>query len=222
MGRIENVHFWPFFYSFKAPESQNLKNWMLENATAFIFGRTDWQYVTNTFVFGYNTGYRFVAGANNGCNGNFLGIAADYCNRCVVVDKLQIYGILITNGEFVALPGDDSEEVYIGPDADGVINFNNCAFWGHSNRIATIHNGQVTFNSCNLMHWDKHKKNEAAIDASGGRLTVNGCFFNSPGKAVRVGQGVETAVIMGNQGKEGFEIDNQIGHKCQMGLNVSP
>ena len=27
---------------------------------AFIFGRSDWQYVLNTFCFGYNVGYKFI------------------------------------------------------------------------------------------------------------------------------------------------------------------
>ena len=32
----------------------------MENGEAFIFGRTDWQYVLNTFCFGYNVGYKFI------------------------------------------------------------------------------------------------------------------------------------------------------------------
>ena len=33
---------------------------MWRNCEAFIFGRTDWEYVNNTFVFPVNIGYRFI------------------------------------------------------------------------------------------------------------------------------------------------------------------
>ena len=48
IGRIENVHFNPWW----SVEPRLLK-WQTENGEAFIFGRTDWQYVFNTFCFGY-------------------------------------------------------------------------------------------------------------------------------------------------------------------------
>ncbi len=32
----------------------------MENGEAFIFARSDWQYVLNTFCFGYNVGYKFI------------------------------------------------------------------------------------------------------------------------------------------------------------------
>jgi len=32
----------------------------MANGEAFIFGRSDWQYVLNTFCFGYKAGYKFV------------------------------------------------------------------------------------------------------------------------------------------------------------------
>ena len=55
IGRIENVHFNPWWSM-----SPKLLEWQMENGEAFVFGRTDWQYVFNTFCFGYRVGYRFI------------------------------------------------------------------------------------------------------------------------------------------------------------------
>ncbi|MHC4643831.1 MAG: glycosyl hydrolase family 28-related protein, partial [Planctomycetota bacterium] len=55
IGRIENVHFNPW-WSMKP----KLFRWQMENGEAFIFGRSDWQYVYNTFCFGYKIGYKFI------------------------------------------------------------------------------------------------------------------------------------------------------------------
>ena len=56
----------------------------MANGEAFVFGRTDWQYVFNTFCYGYRVGYRFIETKEGMCNGNFLGIGADDCDDRVV------------------------------------------------------------------------------------------------------------------------------------------
>ncbi len=82
IGRIENVHFNPW-WSMKP----KLFEWQLEHGEAFIFGRSDWQYVLNTFCFGYNVGYRFIKSNKGVCNGNFLGIGADGCCTGLEVEQ---------------------------------------------------------------------------------------------------------------------------------------
>ena len=39
--------------------------------------RTDWEYVFNTFAFGYAIGYHFIETSTGSMNGNFLGIGSD-------------------------------------------------------------------------------------------------------------------------------------------------
>ena len=75
IGRIENVHFKSNDASFA------LAPWMLNHGTCFKFGRSDWEYVFNTFCWGWRIGYHFfesngTAGYPGACNGNFLGITA--------------------------------------------------------------------------------------------------------------------------------------------------
>ena len=91
----------------------------MDNGEAFIFGRTDWQYVLNTFCFGYHVGYKFVESKAGVCNGNFLGIGADDCQRAVLVEQSAPMGLLITNGEFVSFHGPDPTMVEVAPDPCG-------------------------------------------------------------------------------------------------------
>ena len=49
-------------------------SWQLLHGRSFVFARTDWEYVLNTFSFGYAIGYHFIASKEGSCNGNFLGI----------------------------------------------------------------------------------------------------------------------------------------------------
>src|ERR1035441_7267557 len=108
IGRIENVHFNPW-WSLKP----RLFKWQQEHGEAFIFGRSDWQYVLNTFCFGYNVGYKFVQTAAGVCNGNFLGIGADDCYTAVVVENCAPFALLISNGEFVSFHGPDPTMVRV-------------------------------------------------------------------------------------------------------------
>ena len=54
--------------------NKNFMKWQLLNGRSFVFARTDWEYVLNTFSFGYAIGYHFIESADGSCNGNFLGI----------------------------------------------------------------------------------------------------------------------------------------------------
>jgi hypothetical protein len=98
IGRIEDVHFNPWFSS-----AHPFVYYQSTYGRAFVFGRSDWEYVFNTFAFGYAIGYHFIERETGSMNGNFLGIGADLMtNASVQVDQSQPFGILITNGEFTA------------------------------------------------------------------------------------------------------------------------
>eukprot|EP01047_Picozoa_sp_COSAG01_P061253 COSAG01_NODE_7624_length_3123_cov_2.814815_2_plen_379_part_00 len=95
IGRMEDIHFNPWFSS-----ESGLIKWQVTYGRAFVFGRSDWEYVFNTFAFAYAIGYHFIERATGSMNGNFLGIGMDAAtNSSVQVDQSQPYGILITNGE---------------------------------------------------------------------------------------------------------------------------
>ena len=62
IGRVENVHWHCDFWASRAVNGNRpaVYEYMWKNLEAFTFGRTDWEYVTNTFVFPVKTGYRFI------------------------------------------------------------------------------------------------------------------------------------------------------------------
>jgi hypothetical protein len=67
VGRIENVHFNPWWSM-----HPKLQQWQMDHGEAFIFARADWQYVLNTFCFGYKVGYKFTRSPAGVCNAIFL------------------------------------------------------------------------------------------------------------------------------------------------------
>lgn len=194
IGRIENVHFNPW-WSMKP----RLFEWQMAHGEAFVFGRTDWQYVLNTFCYGYKIGYKFVQTPAGVCNGNFLGLGADDCHTALVVEQSAPYGLLITNGEFVSFKGPDPTMIEIKPTNIGSVRFVNCAFWGPCNQIAKVAgNGTVGFSDCTFVQWDRKREGRAAIQVESGTVLVRGCEFRENKPQIELGEAVRRAVITGN------------------------
>jgi len=194
IGRIENVHFNPW-WSLKP----QLFQWQQAHGEAFIFGRSDWQYVFNTFCFGYNAGYKFVETARGVCNGNFLGIGADDCFTALVVENCAPMALLISNGEFVSFHGPDPTMIRVEATNKGSVRFVNCAFWGPCNQIATIAGrGTVGFSDCTFMQWDRKNEGRHALQVSSGTVLVRGCEFHQNKPQVELGEDVRRAVVTDN------------------------
>ena len=194
IGRIENVHFNPWWST-----KPGLLQWQMNHGEAFIFARTDWQYVLNTFCFGYHVGYRFTESKAGVCNGNFLGIGADDCHTAVVVEQCAPFGLLITNGQFVSFHGPDPTMIEVAKSNAGSLRFVNCAFWGPCHQVAKIAGeGTVGFSDCTFVQWDSQKSGRAAIQAESGSILVRGCEFRQDRPQIQLGHAVSRAVISAN------------------------
>ncbi len=216
IGRIENVHFNPWWSM-----RPKLFQWQMENGEAFIFGRSDWQYVLNTFCFGYKVGYRFIKSEGGVCNGNFLGLGADDCHTSLVVDESAPFGLLITNGEFVSFHGPDPTMVEVMGTHTGAVRFVNCAFWGPCHQIAKIDGrGTVGFSDCTFVQWDSKKEGRHAIRANGGTLLVRGCEFREAKPQIHLAEGVRRAVITDNVFTGAAQIANLSAGSVQIANNA--
>ncbi len=218
IGRIENVH-WNPWWSMSEP----VMKFMAEQGEAFVFGRTDWQYVLNTFCFGYRFGYRFIRTPSGVCNGNFLGIGADDCREAaIIVEESAPMGLLITNGEFVNFQGPDPTKIIVGPKHAGSVRFVNCAFWGPNHQIARIAGrGTVGLSDCTFMQWDRGNEGRAAIQVESGTVLIRGCEFREDRPQISLGPDVRRAVIMGNVFTGAERIANQSTGDVQIGLNAA-
>ncbi len=215
IGRIENVHFNPWWSS-----NRKLLDWQMMHGEAFIFGRADWEYVLNTFCFAYRVGYRFVQTSTGGCNGNFLGIGADDCNRAVLVEQAAEFGLLITNAEFTSFHGDDPTMIEVTEANVGVVRLSNSAFWGPCNQIAKIDGkGTVGFSDCTFVQWGGKQGDLPALQVNSGGLIVSGCEFRKPHPHIVLGPNVERAVITGNLFDGPAHIENVSRNNVQIGLN---
>ena len=154
-------------------------------------------------------GYHFIETKTGAMNGNFLGIGADLAvNASVLVDAADVYGILITNGEFTAFQSPqwinsssvESSHVQVNPSNKGNVKFVDSSFWGGASQVAVLNGtGSTTFLGCQFVEWDMQKKDgRAAIQAHAGSLIVHASEFSQDKKQVEIFEGVKKAAISGN------------------------
>ncbi len=228
IGRIENVHFNPHYWARakvsdeeKVEDFQGLIDYLNTHAEIFIFGRTDWEYVLNTFAFGFDKCYKFIETERGACNGNFVGIGADGGHYDLWVEQTQPAGLLITNGEFVTFAGEDPTQVVTTESFKGLVQLNNCSFWGPTDRCALIQGkGYVSFQQCTCVHWGYKREGVAALRIEGGEVTVASCFFREAKPLIELGAGVQSAVSTGNRFKGEMKIDNASQAPVEIGNNV--
>ena len=202
--RLENVH-WNPWWTYDTPMSR----WQLDNGTGFIFGRSDGQYALNTFCFNYDIGYKFVRTDAGVTYGNFNGFNAELCHACVQVDDCRTWGIFINNGGYALLDPPRSMMVRVTATNRGSVRFNNCGFWGPTDRCALIEGdpiGMVTFSNCTFGEWpenremsnEERKKRDPAVAALGGSVMVRGCEFRDHKPQIYLGPDLQGAIVTDN------------------------
>ncbi len=241
IGRIENVQFHSHFWANRAfgGNWEKVFAYMQQNLEAFVFGRTDWEYVTNTFVFPAKIGYRFIETSNGASNGQFTGIGADATATAVLVESIQPQGLLFTNGEFDSHLVGPATQVTIAKSARGNVRFVNCGFWGPVRHNAVLEGaGFTSFSDCYFSNDDETTL--YAIEASSGKVQVQNCTFDAharerrPGNSapqvderyqqpsIHIGAGVLSAIVRGNNGYFGVTVANEIGSRAIVADNEPP
>ena len=213
VGRIEDVHLWPFWLA-----NEDMQKFQTSQATAFIFGRTDWEYVSNCFAIWYKVGFQFTEFKDGPGNVILSTSGSDIGPTAVLVESSQGHaGIVFTNCQFMT-------HIEVKETNTGPVKFNNCGYWGipGTKTHATIRGGgHVFFNECHFNGWDQAGEGEPCIFADGNGLTVSGCDFMDEGKKqIVLGPNSKASVIMGNRLRGGAKIENQGKGKPEIGLNV--
>ena len=223
IGRIDNVQFHCHWWSAPAVggDWNPVHAFMRTNLEAFVFGRTDWEYVNNTFVYPVNIGYRFIATKAGAANGQFSGIGADEAQVCVQVDAIQPMGLLISNGQFVCMHGPTRIPVLVERSCSGSVRLVNCSFWGPNRQCVVSHGrGFVSLSDCYLSSSGREKNpGVSLVEADGGRLQVRGCSFGSDEPAIALQSGLVHAIVTENNGVRGVEIANGIGDRAIIANN---
>ncbi|MBI2302478.1 MAG: hypothetical protein HYU66_26530, partial [Armatimonadetes bacterium] len=198
IGRIENVHFNPNFWTRMAlkpgyPQGADIKAYLEKNLIGFKIGKTDWEYLSNCFVIFPLVGYLFDDFGHGPGNAVITQSGADICPVAVRVERTQGHaGAQFVNGQFMGT-------IEVSEQNHGPVKLANCGFWPVAETVHQIDKrgpSTLMLTSCHFAGWDSAGQGEACIRASGGRIVANGCDFMAEGKlAVSLEQGLRAAIF---------------------------
>lgn len=233
VGRLENIHFWPFWTA--AGSDGSVGEFMRHNGEAFIFGRSDWEYVSNCFAIGYHVGMRFIHGRGQGPHagaGNYLltQSGADLCHYAVLVEECQGHsGVSFSNSQLFG-------DVVIGPGNNGMVRFTGCGLFGSIDgardtaSVKIAGTGRVSFSNCHFYCIHPQSRNaDTMVLVQNGRVAINGCvFINNEGTAqansnpvpIVLEPDVRAAVIVGNEFYGKARIENQARGRVAIANNI--
>lgn len=222
IGRIENVHFNPNFWTRMALKPAfpggDIKAYLEKNLVGFKIGKTDWEFISNSFVIFPLIGFHFDDFGHGPGNAVVTQSGSDICPVAVRVDQTQGHaGVQFANGQFMST-------LEIGPRNRGPVKLANCGFWGTEltrEHIRHAGDSSLMLTACHFTGWDHGRKGDPCIRAAAGRLVVNGCDFMDAGRTpIRLEKGLKAASVFGCAFRGPRAVDDQSGADVQLGLNM--
>jgi hypothetical protein len=192
IGRIMDIHFWPFW-----TQSTNIEAFQSANAVTFDFMRTDWEVVQDVFSWGYSIGARFRASASGSMNGQMSNVNFDNVDIGLQVINTQPYAVHISNLNIANAGGGTNHIGIQGAPGSGELNVNGASFWGSLYQPVSWNNsGLLTLSNARFLSWASGLQ---AIDIISGRAILQGNYFtDNIGVAIRVGSGTDRVMVLGN------------------------
>lgn len=204
IGRIQNVHFWPFWAQEAQEKTQAKKivDYTTAHGVTFIFQRTDWEVVSDIFVWGYQTGVELSASKDGGMNGQMSNVNLDNVDIGLDVRETQPYAIHVSN---LNIANAGAGERHIGVwgrmgAKQAELSIRGASFWG------AIHQalrwdvpGTVAMADSRVVEWTAR---QPAVELLQGRAVLHDVTFaglrDRTGVAIHLGKGLGGGLIHDN------------------------
>lgn len=215
IGRIMNVHFQPKYWSesglTNSPTEDAILNWLQNNTTTgLVMGRSDWEYIYDISLVGYQTGVQIIKYSDHGPNGVIYGLHIEKSNIGIDLIDLNGIGWAISNAT-IKVEGDNSACIRAGDNFVSVVQFNTCSFGGNPESIVKFTNNskvRLSFQNCTFENWGQNGE-APAIDCEQGSVSLIGNTFNLDKLHLRLGANVTNSQILDNTFPTELKIDNK-------------
>ncbi|KAH3763196.1 Pectate lyase superfamily protein [Pelomyxa schiedti] len=182
IGRIMDIHFWPFWSM-----SDAIFKYQHDNAV-----------VEDVFSWGYNIGMQFAQSANGACNGQFTDINFDDVDIGLDIQTTQEPGIIFDNLN-LANAGDGSHKIGVwGHNGDSSVVIRGASVWGVFNQFVLWQSaGHILVSASLINSWNSAYP---AIQIDSGRAMIQGNYFHDVvGTAIKIGSGTDRVMVTDNE-----------------------
>lgn len=184
IGRLENVMITPGVWT-NCPDPTGLQTYILTHLNGYIFNRTDWEQVTNCFIFEAKRGITF---ASSSCGQSWCTAMLAWSQGGADECACALYASAVLNPQGVSFKG----ATFVGADTilTGPITFTDCTFYGKdvqapsTNTLIYYFANQPTilplvFTNCKFNWWNLNNNGSPCISVvnNNAYLSLSNCSF---------------------------------------------
>ncbi len=187
IGRLEKIRFSPHWWSQSSlPSAPRKVDWLKTNGTAIHMLRSDWEYVADVEIDGYERGYLISEGARGAANAQFYHLIIRNCTTAMEVEKTNPFGMVFTECYFDGI----KHGVLIDEKFDSTILFSTCIFGGKE-AIRSNGNGNVLMDQCRIARGN--------VVLEKGAHSILGSSLKDRNSRIHIGKKVIGVALAGNQ-----------------------
>ncbi|WP_186320237.1 glycosyl hydrolase family 28-related protein [Paenibacillus sp. Y412MC10] len=183
IGRLEGIHLSPDLWSGSgltgSPERGELHDYMTSHAEGIVMGRSDWEYMSDIHISGYETGMRMTTrtGSLESANAQLYKIQVEDCHVALKIEGVNNYGLLISDSRFEAGAGQHPIAIYATQGFNSIVQFNGVTVGGHPDQaVLNEGSGTLSFENSSFANWGDGSE-DYAIVARGGSLILGASSF---------------------------------------------
>jgi hypothetical protein len=187
IGRLEGIRFSPRWWcQSNLPKAPRKLDWIKSNGTAIHMLRSDWEYVADVEIDGYECGFRISQGVRGAANAQFYHLIIRDCETAMEVEKTNPFGMVFAECYFDGI----KYGVFVDEKFDSAIMFASCIFGGKE-AIRSNGDGNILMDQCRIMRGN--------VVLEKGAHSILGSSLKDRNSRINIGKGVVGASLVGNQ-----------------------
>jgi hypothetical protein len=187
IGRLEKIRFSPRWWCKSGlPAAPRKIDWLKKKGTAIHMLRSDWEYVADVEIDGYDCGFRISEGVRGAANAQFYHLIIRNCNTAMEIEKTNPYGMVFAECYF----GGDKYGVYVDEKFDSCLMFSTCIFEGKE-ALHSAGDGNILMEQCRIA------KGNLVLEK--GAHSILGSTFKNKSSRINISKGVVGVSLSGNQ-----------------------
>jgi hypothetical protein len=187
IGRLEMIRFSPRWWcQSNLPKSPRKLDWIRSNGTAIHMLRSDWEYVADIDIDGYERGFMISQGVRGAANAQFYHLIIRDCVTAMEVEKTNPFGMVFTECYFDGI----QHGVLMDEKFDSAVLFATCIFGGKE-AIRSNGSGNILMDQCRIMSGN--------IVLENGAHSILGSVLKDIGSRIQIGEKVVGVTLAGNE-----------------------
>ncbi|MFC3801395.1 S-layer homology domain-containing protein [Cohnella sp. GCM10012308] len=192
IGRLEGIRLNPSYWATSglacAPDAVQLRAYTTTHAEGIVMGRSDWEYMSDIRLSGFDNGMRVTTrtGSAETANAQLYDVHVSDSRIGLKIEGVNDYGLLVTSSSFAAGVGESPAAIYATAGFHSIAQFQDVQVDGSGgSAVVSEGSGVLSFENTAFAGWDD-TNGRYAVELGGGSLILGQSSFAKAAKQVKL------------------------------------